>query len=277
MFFCRSAAIAATLFLGTQTFAQDVTADTVVATVNGTDITVGHMIVAKSSLPDQYRQLPDDVLFSGLLEQLIQQAAVASNVGELSKAGQFALENERRVLLVGDRVREVTEEAVTEEALQEAYDAQYSESEPEFNASHILVETEKKAGEIKAEIEGGADFAEMARTHSTGPSGPNGGELGWFGKGMMVAEFEEAVLAMDVGEVAGPVQTQFGWHVIKLNETRQTDAPSLDQVRGTLSQEIQRAAIETLISGATEGAEITRAEDGTIPATVLSDLSLLEQ
>ena len=71
----------------------------------------------------------------------------------------------------------------------------------------------------------------MARTHSTGPSGPNGGELGWFGKGMMVAEFEEAVLAMDVGEVAGPVQTQFGWHVIKLNETRQTDAPSLDQVR----------------------------------------------
>ena len=277
MFFCRSAAIAATLFLGTQTLAQDVTADTVVATVNGTDITVGHMIVAKSSLPDQYRQLPDDVLFSGLLEQLIQQAAVASNVGELSKAGQFALENERRVLLVGDRVREVTEEAVTEEALQEAYDAQYSESEPEFNASHILVETEEKASEIKAEIEGGADFAEMARTHSTGPSGPNGGELGWFGKGMMVAEFEEAVLAMDVGEVAGPVQTQFGWHVIKLNETRQTDAPSLDQVRGTLSQEIQRAAIETLISGATEGAEITRTEDGTIPATVLSDLSLLEQ
>ena len=85
MFFCRSAAIAATLFLGTQAFAQDVTADTVVATVNGTDITVGHMIVAKSSLPDQYRQLPDDVLFSGLLEQLIQQAAVASNVGELSR------------------------------------------------------------------------------------------------------------------------------------------------------------------------------------------------
>ncbi|MDU8942413.1 peptidylprolyl isomerase [Ovoidimarina sediminis] len=279
MFFCRPAALAAGLFLATQASAQDVTADTVVATVNGNDITVGHMIVAKSSLPDQYRQLPDDMLFEGLLEQLIQQAAVASDVDGLSKAGQYALDNERRVLLVGEAVRAATQDAVTEEALQAAYDAQYTEgtAEVEFNASHILVETEELAAEIKAEIEGGADFAQMARDHSTGPSGPNGGELGWFGKGMMVSEFEEAVVAMAAGDVAGPVQTQFGWHVIKLNETRQKDAPTLDEVRGTLAQEIQRGAIETLISGATDGAEITRADAGTIPASVLSDASLLDQ
>lgn len=277
MFFCRSAAFAVALLLGSQALAQDVTSDTVVATVNGTDITVGHMIVAKSSLPDQYRQLPDDVLFEGLLEQLIQQAAVASSVEGLSKAGQYALDNERRVLLVGERVRQITAEAVTDEAVQAAYDAQYSETEPEFNASHILVETEEEAANLKAEIDAGADFAEMAREHSTGPSGPNGGELGWFGKGMMVSEFEEAVLGMNVGEVVGPVQTQFGFHVIKLNETRQTNAPTLDEVRGALSQELQRGAIETLISGATDGAEITRADEGTIPATVLSDVSLLDQ
>ncbi len=279
MFICRSAAIAAALFLGTQAFAQDVTADTVVATVNGTDITVGHMIVARASLPEQYQQLPDDVLFEGLLEQMIQQVAVSSSRDTLSKAGQYALDNERRTLLMGDAVQEATVAAMSDEAIQEAYDTAYGSVEPEeeFNAAHILLETEERAAEIKAEIEAGADFGDMAREHSTGPSGPNGGDLGWFGKGMMVPEFETAVLEMEAGDVAGPVQTQFGWHLIKLNEVRQKDAPTLDQVRGELIQGIQRGTIETLISDATDAAEITQAEAGTIPTGVIGDITLLEE
>ncbi len=279
MFICRSAAVAAALFLGTQAIAQDVTADTVVATVNGTDITVGHMIVAKVSLPQEYQQLPDEVLFEGLLEQMIQQVAVSSSVETLSKAGQFALDNERRTLLMGDAVQAATESALTDEALQEAYDAAYSGAEPEeeYNAAHILLDSEERAVELKAEIEAGADFGDMAREHSTGPSGPNGGDLGWFSKGMMVPEFENAVLAMEAGDVAGPVQSQFGWHLIKLNEIRQKDAPTLDQVRGDLVQVIQRGAIETLIESATETADITRSEAGSIPTSVLSDITLLEK
>ena len=92
----------------------------------------------------------------------------------------------------------------------------------------------------------------------------------------MVAPFEEAVVAMDVGSVSAPVQTQFGWHVIKLNETRMKDAPTLDDVRGELEQEIQSAAIQARVDELKEGAEITRTTVEEIDPTLLNDMSLLE-
>ncbi len=273
------AAIALTVCLSLPVAAQETTADTVVATVNGTDITLGHMIVAKERLPDQFRQLPDDVLFDALLNQLIQQAAVAANGGELSKRGQLALEYERRALIVSEVVDALTADVVNDAALQAAYDETYANLEPEdeFNAAHILVETEEEAQALLEELNAGADFGALAREHSTGPSGPNGGDLGWFGKGMMVPPFEEAVLALQAGEVGGPVQTQFGWHLVRLNETRKKGAPPFEEVRGELAQQIQRTAVEALLDEATEAAEITRIEAGTIDPNLLSDTTLLDE
>ncbi|HFQ15592.1 MAG TPA: peptidylprolyl isomerase, partial [Rhodobacteraceae bacterium] len=193
---------------------MEVTADTVLATVNGDAITIGHLIATRSALPEQYQALPDEVLFEGILEQLIQQTLLSQASGELSRRTQLELENERRALIAGEKIDEITAEALTQEALQAAYDAQYANAEPvpEYNASHILVETEEEAKAIIGELENGADFAELAKEKSTGPSGPNGGALGWFSEGMMVAPFEAAVIGLEPGQVSpAPVQTQFGW------------------------------------------------------------------
>ncbi len=258
---------------------SDADANTVVATVNGQEITLGHMIVARARLDQQYQALPDEMLFSGILDQLVQQLALGASVdGTLSKGSELALENERRSFLAGEALSQIAQGAVSEDDLNALYAERFAGAEPsdEFNAAHILVETEEEAAAIKAEIDGGADFAEVARTKSTGPSGPNGGDLGWFEKGMMVAEFETAVLEMEPGQVSGPVQTQFGWHIIKLNETRLKEAPGLDDVRDELTEELQRAAIDGAIATATEAAEIVRLDDGVDP-TVLRNLDLISQ
>ncbi len=253
-------------------------ADTVVATVNGTEITLGHMLVLRQRLPQQYQQLSPDVLFDGILDQLVQQTLLGDQIKTLSDTSQITLDNELRALKAAEEIGRVIDEAVTDEALQEAYNRLYGETEPEteYNASHILVETEEEAAALVTELEGGADFAELAKEKSTGPSGPRGGELGWFGKGAMVAPFEEAVVAMEAGTTSAPTQTEFGWHVIRLNETRIKDAPPLEQVRGQLQEEVQGAAIQARIADLTEAAEVTRMTVEEIDPTLLNDPSLLE-
>lgn len=273
----RAYSLVGTLLLGLATPASAQDADTVVATVNGTDITLGHMIVLAQRLPQQYQELADDVLFDGILEQLIQQTALGAQVGELNKRAELILENEKRALLAGEVIDLAAGEAVTDAAVQSAYDQAYAGTEPEteWQASHILVETEDEAKALVTDLADGADFTELAKTKSTGPSGPNGGELGWFGKGMMVPEFEVAVNDMAVGDVSAPIKTQFGWHVIKLLDTREKEAPSLDTVRDELADAIRQAAVEAMIASATEGAEITRADTTDLDPAKLRDGSLL--
>ncbi|MEO0918162.1 MAG: peptidylprolyl isomerase, partial [Pseudomonadota bacterium] len=272
---------AATLFLSLSTSAAadgHISADTIVATVGETEITLGHMIVLRQQLPQQYQQLPPDVLYNGILDQLVQQTLLGDQVDTLSRTSQISLDNEARALRAAEEVRRIVEDAVTDEAIQTAYDEAFGNAEPEteYNASHILVETEEEAANLITELDGGADFAELAMEKSTGPSGPRGGELGWFGSGAMVAPFEEAVVALEVGAISAPVQTQFGWHVIRLNETRVKGAPPLAQVRGQLQEGIQAQAIEARINELTDGADITRPEIEGLDPAVLSDVTLLD-
>jgi peptidyl-prolyl cis-trans isomerase C len=254
--------------------AQDAPAlDTVVATVNGDEITLGHMVAARSSLPQQYQQLPDDVLFNALLDQLVQQTLLSQTQDALSGMAEMALENERRMLGAAQAIEGIVGESVTEEALQAAYEARYADAEPgtEYNASHILVETQELAQQLIEELEGGADFAALAEEHSTGPSGPSGGSLGWFGEGAMVEPFQNAVQEMEPGSVRSePVQTQFGWHVIRLNETRPAEAPALDEVRGELAEEIRQAAVEDRLQALSDAAEIDRSGAESLDPSALS-------
>ena len=247
--------------------------------MNGTEITLGHMLVLRQRLPQQYQQLPPDVLFNGILDQLVQQTLLGEGVDTLSNTSQITLDNEERALRAAEELRRVVDAAMTDEAIQQAYDEAFGSADPEteYNASHILVETEEEAATLVTDLAGGADFAEQAIEKSAGPSGPRGGELGRFGTGAMVAPFEEAVVALEVGMVSAPVETQFGWHVIKLNETRIKEAPSLDDVRGQLQEGIQTQAIEARVSEVTEGAEITRTTIEEIDPTILNDMSLLEE
>jgi peptidyl-prolyl cis-trans isomerase C len=258
---------------------EETTVDTVVATVNGKDITVGHMIVARASLPEQYQQLPDEVLFTGILDQLIQQTALADTFeGELPARVTLSIENETRSLTAGEVVEGVMANVATEDAIQAAYDEKYGNAEPgeEYNASHILVESEEEAAALVEELAGGADFAELAMEKSTGPSGPGGGSLGWFGAGMMVPEFENAVKDMEVDAVSAPIKTQFGWHVIKLNEKRIADAPTLESVRDELDLQVRQVLVQEAIEKVTADAEVNKDAAAAIDPSVTNNTDWLE-
>ncbi len=252
------------------------TADTVVATVNGTDITIGHMIAVRETLPEQYQALPDDVLFDGILDQLVQQTALQQSLGDVSKRDALIVENAARQHLSGVALQQVVDTSVTDAAIQAAYDARFADAAPstEYNAAHILVDSEEKAIALKAELDAGADFAELARANSSDGAAANGGDLGWFGVGMMVKPFEDAVLAAEVGKVTGPIQTDFGWHLLIVKETRVAAQPTIDDLRDELASEVETAAVEARVAEVTAGAAVTRSAEGIDPA-VLKDPTLL--
>ncbi len=257
-------------------FAQDVS--TVVATVDDVDITVGHLISMREQLPQQYQALPDDVLYGAMIDQLIQQEVLAAEAQKsLSLRQALGLENAQRAFVAETIINTLQSQDISEDDIQATYTATYGNYEDvkEFNASHILVETQEEAVALIAELEGGADFATLAQEHSTGPSGPNGGGLGWFGLGMMVPSFEQAVVALEEGQVSEPVQTQFGWHVVLLNETRLRGAPDLEEVRGELEQQIQAGRVDARIAELLAQAEITRSSEGIDP-TIIQNSDLLD-
>lgn len=254
--------------------------DAIVATVNGTEITLGDVILMRANLPQQYQALPDEQLFEALVEQIVTQTVLAEKAAEdgldQSRLAKLRARADSRNYLAEAQLRREVEGAVTEDALRAAYDESVGGAEPveEIRASHILVESEEEAKEIRAEIEGGADFAELAKEKSTGPSGPRGGDLGWFEKGAMVPEFADAAFALEAGEVSDPVQTQFGWHVIKLDERRTKPTPTFEEMRDELEQQLQSEAAEAAVLAARESAEVTR-PDSVPPAAAIRRDDLL--
>ncbi len=277
--FLGTAALALSAFPAAAQDAASYDADTVVATVNGTEITIGHMIAYRDALPAEYARLPDAQLYSGILNQLVDQQLLADEAAHLGKDEgervRLTIENDRRGTLAGIVISDMLDEAVTEDAVQAAY-AQVVASfdgETEYNASHILVETREEAASLVEQLNAGADFAELAQEFSTGPTGPNGGNLGWFAAGVMVQPFSEAVEGMTPETVSGPVQTQFGWHVIRLNETRETTPPSLAEMRDGIIAELRNNALQAHLDALNDAADIVVAGDA-VPETALSTVQL---
>lgn len=273
--FWLAAATAITLALPAR---AEVTAETVVATVNGEAVTLGQMIAIREGLQEPFTEMPPQELYNAILDQMIRQVALAQ-IGEkeITTRDEAALTLDRRAYLAGAVLDRTGKVEIGDEALKAAYDKQFAGAEPkqEYNAAHILVETEDEAKAIKAEIDGGKDFGEVAKEKSTGPSGPNSGDLGWFTLDMMVQPFAEAVGQMKAGEVAGPVQTQFGWHVIKLNEVRTADAPKFEDVKEQLAAQLQSEAMEKKIAEVMEGAKVEKSTE-TIDPAVLTNADLLK-
>ena len=274
----RSTLLAAAVLaaLSAPALAQDADADQVVATVNGQEITLGQMIVMKQSIQDpSMAEMPDQALWDVMLDQLIRQTAVAESAEDTAGV-RAQLELQRRNTLASAAVSQIAQAEPTEEELQASYDRLFAEagSVTEYNAAHILVETQEKAAELKAEVDGGADFGDVAEANSTGPSGPNKGDLGWFAADQMVPPFAEAVAALEPGQISDPVETEFGWHVIKLNETRLREAPPLAEVRDQISQMVLREKVEAQIQGLVTAADVQKTE-GVDPAQ-LNATDLLE-
>ncbi|WP_347265719.1 peptidylprolyl isomerase [Paracoccus sp. (in: a-proteobacteria)] len=236
--------------LAAPALAQD--ADTVVATVNGEAITLGQMVAMRQGLDAQATQgLTDAALWDLMLDQMIRQTAVAQTATDpLSKRDAVALEIERRAYLAGSALEKVASVEPTEAELKALYDQTFGgDAAPkvEYNAAHILVKTRDEAEAIVKELQGGADFGKLAEEKSTDNSGPNKGDLGWFQPEQMVAPFAEAVKALKKDQISEPVETQFGWHVIKLLDQREVVPPKLDEVKEQLAVQVRRDKVQAAI------------------------------
>lgn len=223
---------------------------TVVATVGGQPVTLGEMRVIHEGMGDQAAQLPDAALWDMILDQITRQAAVAQTAeAGLTPRDEAALALQRRTYLAGVALEKVATPEPTEEELRAAYDETFGGTGEvtEYNAQHILVETEEAAKAVEEELKAGKDFGQVAEERSTGPSGPNKGDLGWFTLDIMMPPFAEAVGKLQKGEISAPVQTDFGWHVIRLNDSRVKAAPPFEEVSDQLSQQIRRERVEAEI------------------------------
>lgn len=244
--------------------AAAVTPETVIATIGDETITEADLSFAAEDLAQDLAQMPPEERRPFLLRVLIDMKVMA---GAAKDAGmdQTPLFAQRLNYLEERALRrayfaEAIAGAVTEEAVRADYDAFVAQFTPteEISAAHILVPTEEEANAIKAELDAGGDFAAIAKEKSIDPgSGANGGELGFFGKGMMVPQFEEAAFALtEPGQVSAPVQSQFGWHIIKLAEKRQSQPPTFEQVAPQVQQQVLMTTFNNKVEELMSGVEI---------------------
>ena len=225
-----------------------------VGTVNGKDIWLDDVLRAAERLPEEFQQTPLENYYAQLVADIIDSqlaAAAARNDGfdqkpEIADAMKMAANRVLAESWLAEKVRA----GVTETAIQNAYDKFVADtaSREQVTASHILLETEADAKAVIAALQDGGDFAALAKEKSTGPSGPNGGALGTFRRGQMVPAFETAAFDLAVGSYSDtPVQTQFGWHVIKVDGKDIAPAPDLESMRAQLANNLSTQALGRLL------------------------------
>ena len=236
-----------------------------VAEVNGEAIFLEEVMKIAEQLPADIRQQPLPNYFDRIVDDVIDSrlAAAAGNDAGLTNnpevLAQMSIAAQR--VLAEAYITTELRKVVTEEEVQKAYQLFISDesAREEIKARHILVASEAEARAIIAELNSGADFVSLAKEKSTGPSGPNGGDLGYFARGAMVPSFENAAFALSVGSHSSePVQTQFGWHIIKLEDKKTAEAPPIETLRGQLQANLANQALSRIIETLRAPASISR-------------------
>ena len=239
--------------------------DPVVATVNGTKILKSMLVTAQQLLPEQYQKIPLMQIYPALVDTVIDMKLSAADARKkrLHETKEFKVLMSR----IEDQMLQRTvlqaemDKALTEEALKRRYDGLIADekSSTEVHARHILVKTKEEATDIIEQLQNGASFEVTAKEKSTGPSATSGGDLGFFGKGQMVPEFEKAAFSLRKGKFTDtPVKTQFGWHIIKLEDRRKSEPPSFDSIKQKLQTEISQETGAEYVSGLRKEAKIER-------------------
>jgi peptidyl-prolyl cis-trans isomerase C len=259
----RTLVMAGALTLSVSAIADEKKDDPVVATVNGVEIYYSQVQQAQRAMGGQAMAVPLEMIQSMLINTIADRTIVAEQARKdgFDKNEEFKkrMADIEQQVLARDFIADYAEKQITDKRVEEAYQAMIKDFEPqkEVRARHILVEDEAAAKDVIKELEGGADFVELAKTKSTGPSGPQGGDLGFFSAGAMVPEFEKAAFALKAGEFSKePVKTQFGYHVIKLEEERKTQPPKLEDVKDQIEGEIGNEAVSKYIEGLRKDAKI---------------------
>jgi len=231
-----------------------------VAVVNGTYISKASLAVLESEIAQrsQGQILPKEQL----IEELVQRELLVQDAKQkqLDKTAEFSerLETIKTSLLSQASIQNyLKSNPITDAILKAEYDKNVSASGEEYKARHILVKTEDEAKAIIVELDKGADFSELAKTKSTGPSGPQGGDLGWFAAGQMVAPFSEAVIALENNKYTKtPVQTQFGWHVILREDSRAQTPPPFEAVKEQIRPQLQRQKMQEFLDSLRQQAKV---------------------
>lgn len=246
--------------------------DPVVAIVNGQQIRLSELEIAQQSLPQQYRSMPLQAVFPALLERIIDSKLVVQE-GKKSKTNEDPA-FKKRMAFVEEQVlqdfwiqREISR-LVTLEKIQQKYQERLKSMPPEdeVHARHILVATEDEAKAIIAELKKGTPFDKIAKEKSTDKaSGAEGGDLGWFKKSDMVKEFADAAFALKKGETSEtPTKTQFGYHVIKIDDRRTAPPPALEELSEQIREELAREAVTVQLDKIRAGSKIEKFNmDGT--------------
>jgi peptidyl-prolyl cis-trans isomerase C len=161
----------------------------------------------------------------------------------------------------------------SDEEIQKVYQDEYAgQSGTEYKARHILLKKQEEATALIEKLDGGADFAELAKEHSTGPTGKDGGDLGWFDVSQMVKPFGDALMAMEKGNYSSaPVETQFGWHIILLEDTRESEAPSLESVKAKIINKLKQGALSEYMKELRDSSKLVFNEKNAKPAPAASE------
>ncbi len=253
-------AILAAAVLSLTTLSVQAAEGDVVATVNGKPITRAELESFRSSRKDNKPQSEQALLEELVNLELLRQKAEQEGLDKRPET-QAELKNLRRRALAGaelQRYIDAHKAELDEKALRKEYEEQIARMPKlEYKARHILVNTKEEAQQIIQELEKGADFAELAKKKSKGPSGKNGGDLGWFKPQNMVKPFSEAVAKLKKGEFTKtPVQTQFGWHVILLEDTREVQPPAYEDIKDQLRSIVVTKAVQKHLKALRESAKV---------------------
>jgi peptidyl-prolyl cis-trans isomerase C len=232
----------------------------VVATVNGSVITqeVLDVYTGQRAAKTSNSETPREAILNELVAlELMRQEAVSKGLATQPLVAATLNQLERSTM-AGAAIKSFMESnQASDEDAKKFYDEQVGVPGKEYKARHILVESEDEANNIIAMLDDGQDFSELAKQKSTGPSGPSGGELGWFGAGQMVKPFADAAAAMDKGSYSKtPVQTEFGWHVIMLDDVRDSTPPPFEDVKDRVKMLLVNQALQAHINQLRESASV---------------------
>jgi peptidyl-prolyl cis-trans isomerase C len=246
--------------------------DPTVARVNGVEIRESDLAMAEQDIGQNLQNVPPDQQREQLIAYvadiiMVSQAANTAKLGD-DPDFQHHLAFLRNKLLMGLQLREQAKGAVTPDAEHELYEQAVKPmgAEEEVHARHILVETEDEAKAILEQIKNGADFAELAKEKSKDPGASDGGDLGYFTKDQMVPEFSDVAFKMYPGQLSNPVKTQFGWHIIKVEDKRPRPVPELDAIKDELDSYLVRRAQSEYVGKLRQTAKIERLDHPAGPA-----------
>jgi len=236
--------------------------DPVLAKVNGSEIRKSDVALAEDELGPNLAQMDpatkDEYVLKMLIDmKIVAHAAEGKKVGD-SEEFKRRLAFARERLLMESLLASEGKAAVTDAAMKKVYDdaSKTITGQQEVRARHILVETEDEAKAVKAELDKGADFAELAKKKSKDPGSADGGDLGFFTKEQMVPEFSAVAFSLEPGKISDPVKSQFGWHIIKVEEKRNRKAPEFDQVKSQIEDFVSRKAQADYVTKLHEAAKI---------------------